>query len=595
MSGALFLNVEHSLTGRAWRARLDLAGEGLAQRLAEIGGHGDLLSRVLAGRGVALEDAARYLDPTIRDLMPEPFNLRDMETATTRLANAVEQAEHIAIFGDYDVDGACSAALLASYLEACGCKTLIHIPDRVGEGYGPNVEAVERFAAQGAKILVTVDCGAVSFEPFARARALGLDVLVFDHHQAPEILPDALAVVDPNRQDDLSALNYLCAAGVVYIGLVALNRLLRERGFWRERAAPDLLAMLDLVALASVADVVPLIGLNRAFVVKGLQVMRQRKRPGLAALYDAAGADGPPRPYHLGFILGPRINAGGRIGDSGLGVKLLMTQDPHEASALAGELHRLNSARQAIEATMLDEAAAEAQLALGQEERGAAVIVAGQGWNPGIVGLIAARLKERYQRPAFALALSGKLATGSGRSIAGVDLGRAVRAALEAGLLLKGGGHAMAAGLTIETARLGDFRAFIEAHLAAPVAKMRAQDALAIDSAVSAAGATPELVASLERAGPFGSGNPEPVFAAPGHRLADVRLVGADHLRLRLVAGDGAALEAMAFRSAQTPLGQALQSLRGARLHVAGSLSINRYGGREKVQLRVIDAAHADA
>ncbi|MGO8800294.1 MAG: single-stranded-DNA-specific exonuclease RecJ [Roseiarcus sp.] len=593
-SAGFFLNVERSVLGRPWRSRLDGAGEAQALAIAQVSGQSDLMARVLAGRGVKLEGVGRHLAPTLRDLMPDPFTLRDMEPAVARLAQAVERAEKVAIFGDYDVDGATSAALLAQYLGDCGCQTIVHIPDRVTEGYGPNARAMRAFAAQGARLVVTVDCGAVSHEPFAEAAKLGLDVVVFDHHQAPEALPAALALVDPNRQDDLSGLGYLCAAGVVYMGLVALNRALREAGYWRGRAAPDLIAALDLVALAAVADVVPLIGLNRAFVVRGLDVMRARRRPGLAALLDVAGADGPPRPYHLGFLLGPRINAGGRIGDAGLGVKLLTTRDAVEARSLAEELDRLNRARQQIETATLEAAEAEALAALGLEARGACVVVAGQGWPPGVVGLVAARLKERFNRPAFALALNGTEATGSGRSIAGVDLGRVVRAGVEAGVLIKGGGHAMAAGVTLASERFADFRAFLEERLAAAVAAANASAGLEIDSAVTAGAATPALVHSIESAGPYGAGNPEPVFALPRHRLADVVAVGADHLRLRAVSGDNAIIEAMAFRAASSPLGEALRRLRGSVVHLAGALTINRYGGREKAQLRLLDAAEAE-
>ncbi len=592
MPGApFFLGVERSLTGRPWRSRLDAAGEARALAIAQVSGQSELMARVLAGRGVGLDEIARHLEPTLRELMPDPFTMRDMEAATARLTRAVQRRERVAIFGDYDVDGAASAALLSEYLEACGCATTVHIPDRVTEGYGPNSDAMAAFAAKGASLVVTVDCGAVSHEPIAAARRLGLDVIVFDHHQASESLPDALAVVDPNRQDDLSGLGYLCAAGVVYMGLVALNRALREARFFHGTAAPDLLAALDLVALATVADVVPLVGLNRAFVTRGLAIMRQRKRPGLAALFDAAGADGPPRAYHLGFLIGPRINAGGRIGDSALGARLLTTRDDLQARQIAAELDRLNRARQQIEVATLAEAEAEALLALGLEERGAAVVVAGEGWPAGVVGLIAARLKERFERPAFALALNGSEATGSGRSIAGVDLGRVVRSAVEAGLAVKGGGHAMAAGVTLAKSRIGEFRAFLEEKIAQPVADARSNSGLAIDAALTAAGASPALAHSIEAAGPFGAGNPEPIFALPRHRLVDVFTVGADHLRLRAVAGDGRAMEAIAFRAAGKPLGEALQRLKGANIHLAGALAINRYGGRETMQLRVADAA----
>lgn len=591
---SFFLDVERSVLGQPWRPRLDGAGESQALAIAQITGQPDLMARVLAGRGVKIEEVARYLDPTLRDLMPDPFTMRDMEPAVARLARAVRLGERIAIFGDYDVDGATSAALLAQYLNDCGSETIVHIPDRAIEGYGPNAEAMRAFAAKGVRLVVTVDCGILSHEPFAEARRLGLEILVFDHHQAPELLPDALALVDPNRQDDLSGLGYLCAAGVVYMALVALNRALRETGFWNSRAAPDLIAALDLVALGTVADVVPLIGLNRAFVVKGLSVMRGRRRPGLAALLDVAGADGAPRPYHLGFLLGPRINAGGRIGDSGLGVKLMMTRDDLEARALAAELDRLNRARQQMEVAMLESAEAEALAALGLEERGACVVVAGEGWRPGIAGIVAARLKERFNRPAFVLALNDLEATGSGRSIAGVDIGRVVRAGVAAGVLVKGGGHAMAAGVTLARDRLGDFRAFLEAQLIAPVGEARGAAGLEIDSAVTAAAATPALVHSIERAGPYGAGNPEPIFVLPRHRLVDVAPVGADHLRLRAASGDNQTIEAIAFRAANRPLGEALKRLRGSAIHLAGALTINRYGGREKAQLRVLDAAEVE-
>jgi len=594
-SSSYFLDVEASALGRPWRPRLDGAGELRALAIAQIGGQDELIARVLAGRGVAPDAVDRHLAPSFRDLMPDPFCMRDMEAATERLSRAVMAHERVAIFGDYDVDGASSAAILSEYLNACGLRTIVHIPDRVTEGYGPNVEAIERFAAQGATLVVTVDCGAVSREPFEAASRLGLDVVVFDHHQAPETLPQTAALVDPNREDDMSGLGYLSAAGVVFMALVALNRALREAGFWSGRQAPDLMAALDLVALATVADVVPLIGLNRAFVVKGLAVMRERRRPGLAALFDVAGAGGPPRPHHLGFVIGPRINAGGRIGDAALGVKLLTATDDIQARAIAAELDRLNRVRQQIEIEALAEAEAEALLSLGLEERGAAVVVAGETWPPGVVGLLAARLKERFGRPAFALTLAEGQATGSGRSIAGVDLGRAVRAAVESGIAIKGGGHRMAAGVTLAAERLGEWRAFLEERLGDAVTRARAQTGLEIDAALTANAATPELVHRLEMAGPYGAGVPEPLFALPRHRLAEVMAVGADgrHLRVRAVAGDGRAVEGIAFRAAGEKLGEALIRLKGVPVHLAGALMVNRYGGRERAQLRVVDVAEA--
>lgn len=586
---AAFLNVDSSLSGRRWRPRLDAAGEARAQAIAQTTGHGELLARILAGRGVELEAVERHLEPTLRDLMPDPHTLVDMAVATERLARAVKSQERVAVFGDYDVDGACSAALVSEYLTALGCETLIHIPDRVTEGYGPNVEAIRKLHAAGAQLLVTVDCGAVSFEPFAEAARLGLEVIVFDHHQAPEILPPALALVDPNRQDDLSGLGALCAAGVVFMALVDLNRRLRGSGL----PLPDLKRKLDLVALATVADVTPLTGLNRAFVVRGLEAMRRRERPGLAALFDVAGASGPPTAYQLGFLVGPRINAGGRIGDAALGARLLLATEPEEATLIAAELDRLNRERQRIEAAVLVEAEAQALAALGLEERGACVIVASEGWPAGVVGLVASRLKDRFGRPAFALALNGAEATGSARSIPGVDIGRLVHGLVAAGHAVKGGGHAMAAGLTVRRERLADMRAHLELALAGPVGEARRDDALAIDAALAAAGATPELLRSVGAAGPYGAGNPEPVFALPRHRIEGVTPVGADHLRFRAVAADGCALDAIAFRAAGKPLGQGLRALQGGFAHVVGALTLDGYGGRERVRLRVIDAAAA--
>jgi single-stranded-DNA-specific exonuclease len=589
----LVLGVAQSLCGRPWTSRLDEAGEARALALAQLGGHGDLLSRILAVRGVSPDAATSYLDPAVRDLMPDPSMLSDMDRAAARLADAVEAGTPVAIFGDYDVDGAASSALLADYLGACGITTMIHIPDRIFEGYGPNVEAIRGLAQRGAGLLVTVDCGTTSHGPLAEAKALGLDPIVLDHHQAPELLPDAM-VVNPNRLDDLSGLGQLCAAGVVFMTLVALQRVLKARGFFAARATPDLLATLDLVALATVADVAPLTGLNRAFVKKGLAVMRARGRPGLRALFDVAGADGPASAYHLGYLVGPRINAGGRIGDAALGARLLTLQDEDEATAIATTLDKLNRERQAMEATALEVAEAEALLQVGLHDDGASiVVVAGEGWHPGIVGIIAGRLREKFGRPAFAIALHAGGGTGSGRSILGVDLGRSVRAAVEAGVLVKGGGHAMAAGITLGPAGVDAFRTFIEADLRAATQDSRAGESLQIDASLTAAGATTALVADLDRAGPYGSGNAEPIFAFPSHRLVDVARVGTNHVRLRIQSGDGSTLDGIAFRIADEPLGKALLASRGERMHVAGTLAVDRYGGRERVQLRLLDAAPA--
>jgi len=594
-SKRLFLDVERSVCGRAWRDRLDERATSRALAIAQRHNIPELLARVLAGRGVEIDEVESFLDPTVRQLMPDPHVVTAMEAAALRIADAVIRGEHVAIFGDYDVDGATSSALLARFLRIAGLDPIVHIPDRIFEGYGPNVEAIRALAERGAKLLITVDCGTTSIEPLSAARALGLDVIVIDHHQADESLPDAL-VVNPNRLDDLSELGHLAAVGVVFLTVVAVNRVLRARGFWTvARPEPDLLSFLDIVALGTVADVVPLKGLNRAFVAKGLLALRRRDNVGLTALMDVARLSGPPEPWHLGFLLGPRINAGGRIGRADLGAQLLRTDDPAEAGSIAAELDRLNRERQTLELAMLAEADAEATAALGIEEKGAVVVTAAPGWHPGVVGLIAARLKERFNRPAFAIALEpGGIGTGSGRSIAGVDLGKAVRRAVAEGLLLKGGGHAMAAGITVKREALAPFRAYLEGELAEAVTAARADQSLLIDGAVSAAGANAEMIATIAGAGPFGAGNPEPVVALPAHTLAYAEVVGQTHVRARLRSGDGTTMNAIAFRAAGQPLGQALLQNRGQPVHAAGTLSIDRWNGAERVQLRLIDIAAVD-
>jgi single-stranded-DNA-specific exonuclease len=592
----LFLGVENSATGRAWRDRLDERGAARALAIAQRHEIPELLARILAGRNIEADAVDAFLDPTIKGSMPDPNVLTAMPEAATRIADAMTRGESIAIFGDYDVDGATSAAVLARFLRHGGVEPIIHIPDRLFEGYGPNVEAVRALAARGATLLVTVDCGTTSIEPLSEAKALGMDVVVIDHHQADEALPPALAIVNPNRRDDLSGLGYLAAVGLVFMTVVAVNRELRARGFWTaERPEPDLLTFLDDVALGTVADVVPLTGLNRAFVAKGLLVLRRREQPGLVSLMDVARLSGPPEAWHLGFLLGPRINAGGRIGRADLGARLLLETDAIEAAKIAAELDRLNRERQAIEQETLAQAEAEAMAALGIEEKGAVVITAAEGWHPGVVGLVAARLKEKFGRPAFAIAIEpGGIGTGSGRSIAGVDIGRAVRRAVAEGLLVKGGGHAMAAGVTLRKGALAQLRAFLEAALSADVATARRLSGLMIDGAVSAAGANLDLVAMIERAGPFGSGNPEPVIALPAHTVTYAEEVGQAHMRVRFKSADGASVNAIAFRAAGQKLGTALLDSRGRQVHAAGSFAIDRWQGEEHVQFRLTDIAPAE-
>jgi single-stranded-DNA-specific exonuclease len=591
----LILGVSRSVSGRTWRARLDPAGEAVAAAISQSHGVPDLLARVLAARGVGIGGVDDYLEPRLRDLLPDPASLRDMDVAAARLADAIERGEHVALFGDYDVDGATSCAILGGVLRRLGLSVCIHIPDRITEGYGPNVEAIRALAASGATLLVTLDCGTTSHEPLAEARRLGLGVVVIDHHQAGVTLPEVDALVNPNRLDDVSGLGHLCAAGVTFLVLVALVRDLRRRGFWSPaRPEPDLLAELDLVALGTVADVMPLVGLNRAFVRQGLRVMRARERVGLAALADVARLKEAPEAWHLGFLIGPRINAGGRVGDASLGTRLLIGDDEAEAARIAATLDRLNEERRGIEQASVAEATAQAERDLDLDPSRPVLMTRGEDWHPGVVGLVASRLKERFRRPAFAFAQGeGDLLTGSARSIPGVDLGRMVRGAVEAGLALKGGGHAMAAGLTLPAGGWERFADFAAQALAAPVAAAREADVLAIDAALTAGGARPEIVEELARAGPFGAGSPEPLFVFGQHVIADASVVGEAHVRATLRASDGASVQAIAFRSAGEPLGQALLAARGSPRHVAGHLAVDAWGGRRRAQLRIVDLAEA--
>ncbi|MEN3146154.1 single-stranded-DNA-specific exonuclease RecJ [Neorhizobium sp. IRAMC:178] len=588
-----FLGVERSAGDQRWVSRLDQAAQNRALAIAQIHGIPDLVARVLAGRGVALDDAPAFLDPTIRSLMPDPYTLTDCEKAVLRLAAVIAGHEKVAIFGDYDVDGASSSALLYRFLRHFGVEAEIYIPDRIFEGYGPNPTAIRQLIANGASLIVTVDCGSTSHDALAAARDEGCDVVVIDHHQLGHELPPCLALVNPNREDDLSGQGHLCAAGVVFLVLVAAARHMRQIGDPRAKSL-DLLAWLDIVALATVCDVVPLKGLNRAYVVKGLLAARHMGNAGLSALFRKAGLGGPVTPYHFGFLIGPRINAGGRIGDAALGSRLLTLEDPIEAEEIAGRLDDLNRERQAMEAAMLAEAEAEVLAEYGNGEGANVIVTARDKWHPGIVGLIAARLKEKFKRPAFAIAFdpSGK-GTGSGRSINGFDMGRMVRAAVDTGLLVKGGGHAMAAGLTVERSNLGRLRAFFEEMAGEGVPALVANHVLKIDGALSASGATLELFDQLEQAGPYGSGHSQPVFAIPAHRLKDARLVGTAHIKVTLEAADGSRLEGIAFRAAETPLGNMLLNSRGAQIHAAGCLSADQWQGTRRMQLRLLDAVKA--
>ncbi|TPK67387.1 MULTISPECIES: single-stranded-DNA-specific exonuclease RecJ [unclassified Mesorhizobium] len=588
----LFLDVRQSATGVSWEHRLterqDMAALAIAQ------GHGvpDIVARVLAGRGVTAEQAERFLDPTIRDLLPDPASLTDMDKAAIRIAAAVMAREKVAIFGDYDVDGAASSALLKRFLAHFSISSEIYIPDRIFEGYGPNPEAMRELISRGATLIVTVDCGTNSAASIDAANAAGADVVVLDHHQVGGALPAAHAVVNPNRDDDLSGQGHLCAAGVVFLALVQTAKVLRGR--LADATPPDLLSLLDLVALATVCDVVPLTGVNRAFVVKGLQVARQQKNEGMSALARVSRVGEPLSTFHLAYLIGPRINAGGRIGDAALGSRLLATDDPVEARTIAETLDRLNQQRQLMEHEMLAAARAEADAELAGGSGPAIVVTASTNWHPGIVGLLASRLKDHARRPAFAIAFNATgTGTGSGRSVSGFDLGRLVREAADAGLIVKGGGHGMAAGITVERTRLGELRAFFEERAAADVFRLQDEESLAIDGALAAEGATLALLDALEKAGPFGAGHVAPVFALPRHRLADARLVGTNHIRADLQSGSGGRIQAIAFRAVDTVLGDFLFKNRGKTIHVAGSLSGNYWNGNRSVQFRIVDAARA--
>jgi len=586
-----FLGVRMSARGFAWRERLDAAAAKTAIAIGQRYGLPELLGRVLASRGIGLDEVPVALDPTLKALMPDPSTVRDMDKGAARLADAIVRREAVAVFGDYDVDGACSAALLQRFLAAHGLAARIYIPDRMTEGYGPSREAIEALAKDGAKLIVTVDCGTAGVETLAVAGPLGADVVVVDHHQADERLPAVAAVVNPNRQDDLSGLGDLCAAGVVFMLLVATQRELRRRGFYQaDRPPPALLDLLDLVALATVCDVVPLRGLNRAYVTKGLQVMRLRGNTGLKALADAAALAVAPTPYHLGFVLGPRINAGGRIGDAGLGTRLLATGDEMEAARIAVLLDKLNRERKAIETHMLEEAVARAEQLIEADPDVPLLLIGADGWHKGVVGLVASRLTDRFHRPSCVIAWNeAGEGTGSLRSIAGVDIGTAVRAAVADGHLVKGGGHAMAAGLTVARGQLEALQAFLAQRLVQATA--RAAVSLDIDGALTPATVTDEFFALLERAGPYGQGNPQPRFAFPAHRVKFAKVVGENHVRCVLEAGDGSRLDAVAFRAADQAVGAALLASSGLPLHVAGHLRRDTWNGREKRELLIEDVA----
>lgn len=587
-AAAAFLGVDHSFGGRRWRMRP--ADDRLALALSQRLGLPEVVGRVLAARGVGLDDAEAFLAPTLRDFLPDPAHLRDMAAAVERLARAVRDSERICVFGDYDVDGATATALLLRFLRTVGASPAHYIPDRLVEGYGPGAEAMLRLKSEGVAVVVTVDCGITAHEALHAAAATGLEVIVVDHHAAEAELPPAVAVINPNRLDETSPHGHLAAVGVAFLLVVALNRALREAGWYRGRPEPDLLQWLDLVALGTVCDVVALTGFNRAVVAQGLKVMARRGNPGLAALADVAGIGERPDAYHLGYILGPRVNAGGRVGRSDLGARLLATEDPEEAAELARRLDAHNRERQEIEAAVLLEAIEQVEGRGGDDLP--LVLAAGEGWHPGVIGIIASRLKERYARPACVVALDGGEGKGSGRSVPGLDLGAAVIAARQTGLLLKGGGHAMAAGFTVPRERLAELRRFLGERLAAqmdgpPVPTLN------LDGALDAGGASIDLVETLRRVGPFGAGNAEPRFVIAAARIQRADVVGSGHVRCMLAGAGAGRLKAIAFRAADSEMGHALLASAGAPLHLAGHLRLDTWQGRSQVQLVIDDAAPA--
>ncbi|REG55738.1 exonuclease RecJ [Paracoccus versutus] len=576
-----FLSVTSSLTGRLWRgpdAMLERAAEALAQdsRLPLP------VSRVLAARGVPPHEAPLYLDPKLRDLLPDPLSLRDMDKAAERLVAALLAGQRIAIFADYDVDGGASAALLLDWLRRQGRDATLYIPDRIDEGYGPNAPAIAGLS-QDHDLIVCVDCGTLSHEALAASTC---DVIVLDHHQGGETLPQVAAVVNPNRADEDGSLGHLCAAGVVFLTLVRCNSLLRRGG----HPQPDLIPLLDLVALATVADVAPLVGVNRAFVRQGLLVMARRERPGLVALSDVARLDSAPNAFHLGFLLGPRINAGGRVGRADLGALCLSCTDGRQAERLAAELDALNRDRRAIEAAVRDEALAQVEA---RARAGDSLVAwaAGDGWHPGVVGIVAARVKEATGLPAVVIGVERGIGKGSARSVPGVDLGRAIQRLSAEGLLLKGGGHAMAAGLTIEEARIPAAMERLSQLLSREMAERPGAGELRISGLLDPSGATVELMQMLERAGPFGQAAPAPRFAFAEQLIDSAGAMGDSHLRLRFRSPGSQALEAVAWGAMNGPLGPALLGARGRRFHLAGKLELTQWGGRERVRLRLDDAA----
>lgn len=583
-----FLGITRSFQGRRWDLRA--VDEVLVTDLVRQAGVTDAVARVLASRGVATETCADFLRPTLKSLMPDPSLFMDMDGAAARIQRAVEAGQRIAVFGDYDVDGATSSALLMRFFRALGVEIVTYIPDRAAEGYGPNTPALLKLRQQGVDLAITVDCGITAYEPLAAAREAGLDIIVVDHHKAEPALPAASAIVNPNRLDCTSRQGHLAAVGVAFLLVVAVNRALRTSGWYaaQGRAEPDLRQWLDIVALGTVCDVVPLTGLNRAFVTQGLAVLAKRGNVGLAALMRVARVDTTPTAFHLGYLLGPRVNAGGRVGQADLGTRLLSTDDPGEAAALALRLDEFNAARKDIEAAVLREAIEQVE---SRADNTPLIIAAGEKWHPGVIGIVAGRLRERYDRPTCVVAMDGGLAKGSGRSMPGIDLGRAVLAAREAGYLMNGGGHAMAAGFTLMAEKMDAFAVFMQDQVSAQLKGATLEPTLSLDGALSVSAVTPAFVEELSCVGPFGAGNDEPRFAVVDARIVKADIVGQGHVRCILSSASGGRLKAIAFNSVDGDLGHGLLTAAGGRLHLAGTIRADTWQGRTEAQLVIDDAA----
>ncbi len=580
--------IAHTASGRRWRLREADGREALA--MAQQGDIEPLLARVLAARGVTCENAAAYLNPTLRGSLPDPNVLKDMEAATSRIAGAIIAGERVGVFGDYDVDGTSAAAILKQYFNAIGAPLEIYLPDRMSEGYGPSIDAFLTLKQQGANVIVTVDCGAAAHEPIEQAAAQDLDIVILDHHMMNGPPPrGAVATVNPNRPDDISGLENLSAAGVAFMTVIAVNRALREAGYFKDRAEPNVLQLLDLTALGLVCDVMQITGLTRVLVAQGLKVLGQGGNPGLAALGARAGMKGPPSTYHLGFLLGPRVNAAGRIGHARLAFELLTTTDDARRQHLAEKLHVMNAERQAIEAAVQEEALRVIETDKLYED--AAIIVAGEGWHPGVVGIVAGRLKEKFDRPVVVIGVNDGAGKGSGRSITGVDLGGAISAAKNDGVLIAGGGHAMAAGLTIAPDKIAALRQRLNDALAGDVATARENRTLDIDAVIAPGAVAKSFAEMIAEAGPYGPGNPEPVFALTDMRADYVKTVGQNHIALTLKGDTGESVRAIAFRAEGEALGEVLRG--GGRIHVAGRVKADDWRGGDAGQLQISDAAPA--